>query len=152
MRIAVVNGPNLNLLGQREPEIYGRATLADIESMTRAAAAELGAEVEFFQSNGEGELIDYVQAAAGRVAGFVVNAGGYSHTSVALLDALAGVGRPYIEVHLSNLNAREPFRQRSLLAARARGVVMGFGADGYSLAIRGLIRVLGEARPAGRES
>jgi len=152
VRIAVVNGPNLNLLGQREPEIYGRATLADIESMTRAAAAELGAEVEFFQSNGEGELIDYVQAAAGRVAGFVVNAGGYSHTSVALLDALAGVGRPYIEVHLSNLNAREPFRQRSLLAARARGVVMGFGADGYSLAIRGLIRVLGEARPAGRES
>ena len=152
MRIAVVNGPNLNLLGRREPEIYGRATLADIEAMARVVAEELGAEVEFFQANGEGELIDYVQSAASRVAGFVVNAGGYSHTSVALLDALAGVGRPYVEVHLSNLNARESFRQRSLLAARARGVVMGFGAEGYSLAIRGLVRVLGENRAAGRES
>jgi 3-dehydroquinate dehydratase-2 len=152
VRIAVVNGPNLNLLGQREPEIYGRATLADIEAMARVVAGELGAEVEFFQANGEGELIDYVQSAADRVAGFIVNAGGYSHTSVALLDALAGVGRPYVEVHLSNLSARESFRQRSLLSARARGVVMGFGAEGYSLAIRGLVRVLGESRTAGRES
>jgi 3-dehydroquinate dehydratase-2 len=152
VRIAVVNGPNLNLLGRREPEIYGRTTLEGVEKMTRTVAEELGAELEFFQSNGEGELIDYVQSAAGRVAGFIVNAGGYSHTSVALLDALAGVDRPFVEVHLSNLHAREPFRQRSLLSAKARGVVMGFGAEGYSLAVRGLVGVLRESGPAGRQS
>jgi 3-dehydroquinate dehydratase-2 len=139
VRIAVVHGPNLNLLGRREPEVYGRTTLAELEAGLQRLAAELGTEIEFFQANGEGDLIDYVQAAAPRVQGFLVNAGGYTHTSVALLDALTGVDRPYVEVHLSNLSAREPFRQHSLLAPRARGVVMGFGVEGYSLAVRGLV-------------
>jgi 3-dehydroquinate dehydratase II len=139
VRIGVIHGPNLNLLGQREPEIYGSQTLEDINAGLSSLAADMGVAVEFFQSNGEGDLIDYVQGAAARVAGFIVNAGGYSHTSVALLDALTGVDRPYIEVHLSNLAAREPFRHRSLLAGKARGVVMGFGARSYSLALRGLV-------------
>jgi len=139
VRLAVVNGPNLNLLGRREPEVYGHETLAGINDRLAREAGELGVEVEFFQSNDEGGLIDYIQGAAGRVDGFVVNAGGYTHTSVALLDALAGVELPYIEVHLSNLAARERFRRHSLLAARSAGVIMGFGAAGYSLAIRGLV-------------
>lgn len=138
MRLAVVHGPNLNLLGRREPEIYGHETLAGINAELEALAAELDVEIEFHQSNGEGGLIDYVQDAADRVDGFVINAGGYTHTSVALLDALVGVGLPYVEVHLSNLAARERFRRHSLLAARAGGIVMGFGATGYSLAVRGL--------------
>lgn len=139
MRIAIINGPNLNLLGRREPEIYGSRTLSELNRGLESLAAELQAEIEFFQSNGEGALIDFVQDASSRVDGFVVNAGGYTHTSVALQDALAGVGRPYVEVHLSNLSAREPFRRRSLLAPQAHGIIMGFGADGYSLAVRGLI-------------
>lgn len=151
MRIAVVNGPNLNLLGQREPAVYGHRTLAEIEAWLSAEATALGFELEFFQSNGEGRLIDYVQESASRVQGYVVNAGGFSHTSVALLDALVGVDRPYVEVHLSNLTAREPFRQHSLLSPRARGVVMGFGAEGYLLAIRGLAALLQrQKQPAGR--
>jgi 3-dehydroquinate dehydratase-2 len=146
VRIAVVHGPNLNLLGRREPEVYGRTTLAEIEADLSALAAELGIDIEFFQGNGEGQLIDFVHTAASRVDGFVVNAGGYTHTSVALLDALLAVGRPFAEAHLSNIAAREPFRQHSLLAARAAGVVMGFGADSYALAIRGLV---GHLRGAG---
>ena len=142
MRLAVVHGPNLNWLGRREPAIYGRRSLEAINTDLSTLAAELGVEVEFCQANGEGELIDFIQAAAGRVDGFVVNAGGYTHTSIALLDALVAVGRPYVEAHLSNLAAREPFRQRSLLAARAAGVVTGFGAESYSLALRGLVGVL----------
>jgi len=138
VRIGIVNGPNLNLLGRREPGVYGVGTLDAINEGLELLATEIGIEVEFFQSNGEGELIDYIQEAAGRVDGFVINAGGYTHTSVALLDALVGVGVPYIEVHLSNLAAREQFRRRSLLAARAAGVIMGLGPAGYSLAIRGL--------------
>ena len=142
MRIGVVHGPNLNLLGTREPEVYGRATLDDVNAAVAALAAELGVEVEFFQSNHEGALVDHVQAAAARVKGFVVNAGAYTHTSIALSDALAGVARPYVEVHLSNVFARERFRHRSYLAAGAVGVVSGFGADSYRLGLRGLVEIL----------
>ncbi|MGH7505608.1 MAG: type II 3-dehydroquinate dehydratase [Longimicrobiales bacterium] len=144
MKVAVLHGPNLNLLGRREPGIYGRATLAEIDGRIAELGAELGVEVTTFQSNGEGELIGFVQTAD--VDGFLVNAGGYTHTSVALLDALVGVGRPYVEVHLSNLGAREPFRRTSLLAPRASGIVMGFGADGYLLALRGLVEPLRRAQ------
>lgn len=139
MTIAVLHGPNLNLLGRREPGIYGRTTLAEIDGRMKALAAELGVQVETFQANAEGALIDYVHGAAERASGFVVNAGGYTHTSVALLDALVGTGRPFVEVHLSNVYGREPFRARSLLAPRAAGIVVGFGAAGYELALRGLI-------------
>ncbi len=142
MRIGVVHGPNLNLLGTREPEVYGRATLDDVNAAVAALAAELGAEAEFFQSNHEGALVDHVQAAAARVRGFVVNAGAYTHTSIALRDALAGVARPYVEVHLSNVFARERFRHRSYLAAGAVGVVSGFGAESYRLGLRGLVEHL----------
>jgi 3-dehydroquinate dehydratase-2 len=146
VRIAIVHGPNLNLLGQREPEVYGSTTLAEIDAECVRVGREVGAEVETFQANAEGALIDYIQTAArSGVAGFVINAAGYTHTSVALLDALVGVGLPYVEVHLTNLSAREAFRQRSLLAARAQGIIHGFGADGYALAIRGLASRLGRA-------
>ena len=142
LRIGVIHGPNLNLLGRREPEIYGRTTLAEIDAQLRALGAELGVEVEAFQANGEGELVDRIQELGDRVAGFVINAGAYTHTSVALRDALVGVGRPFVEVHLSNLHAREPFRRRSYLAGRAVGVVMGFGAESYLLGLRGLVSYL----------
>jgi 3-dehydroquinate dehydratase-2 len=142
LRIGVIHGPNLNLLGRREPEVYGRTTLAEIDTRLRALGAELGVEVEAFQANGEGELVDRIQELGDRVAGFVINAGAYTHTSVALRDALVGVGRPFVEVHLSNLHAREPFRRRSYLAARAVGVVMGFGAESYLLGLRGLVSYL----------
>lgn len=138
LKIAVVHGPNLNLLGRREPAVYGSATLADIDAALASLAAELHIEVESFQSNGEGALVDYVQAVAERVGGFVVNAGAYTHTSIALRDALVGVARPFVEVHLSNVFAREAFRRRSVLADRALGVVSGFGADSYLLALRAL--------------
>ncbi|MEJ2218279.1 MAG: type II 3-dehydroquinate dehydratase [Gemmatimonadota bacterium] len=138
--IGVVHGPNLNLLGLREPEVYGRATLEDVNAALSALSGDLGVEVEFFQSNAEGALVDHVQGS--RAAGFVVNAGGYTHTSVALRDALAAVARPYVEVHLSNVYRREPFRHRSLLADRAVGVVVGFGVDSYLLGLRGLVRYL----------
>ena len=142
LRIGVVHGPNLNLLGTREPEVYGRATVDDVNAAVGALAAELGVEVEFFQSNHEGALVDHVQEAAGRVRGFVVNAGAYTHTSIALRDALAGVARPYVEVHLSNVFARERFRHRSYLAPGAVGVVSGFGAESYRLGLRGLVEYL----------
>jgi 3-dehydroquinate dehydratase II len=142
VRIAVLHGPNLNLLGRREPEVYGTATLADIDDRLARLAGELGVEVGSYQSNVEGELVDWIQRTADSVAGFVVNAGAYTHTSVALLDALVGVGLPYVEVHLSNLSARESFRRESLLAPRAIGIVAGFGADSYLLALRGLVQKL----------
>src|SRR5690606_1706531 len=138
VRIAVASGPNLNLLGRREPEVYGSTTLEQIEERLRQTAAERGAELEFFQSNAEGALIDYIQAAAERVDAILVNAGGLTHTSVALRDALLGVARPFVEVHLSNPAAREPFRHVSLLADRALGVVVGFGAESYVLGLQGL--------------
>ena len=142
MRIGVVHGPNLNLLGTREPATYGSATLDEVNAGVASLAAELGVEVEFFQSNHEGALVDHVQQAAGRVGGFVVNAGAYTHTSIALRDALAGVARPYVEVHLSNVFARERFRHRSYLAAGAAGIVSGFGAESYRLGLRALVEHL----------
>ena len=142
MRIAAVHGPNLNLLGLREPEVYGRRTLDDVNAALAALAAELGVEVEWYQSNHEGALVDFVQQAATRVDGFVVNAGAYTHTSIALRDALAGVARPYVEVHISNVFARERFRHRSYLAGNAVGVISGFGAGSYRLGLRALVEHL----------
>ena len=151
MRIAVLHGPNLNLLGQREPEIYGKSTLSDINHQLVAEGLSGGVEVVCFQSNHEGDLIEEVHRLGPVVDGFVVNAGGYTHTSVALLDALVGVGRPYVEVHLSNLMAREQFRQHSLLAGRAVGAIMGFGADSYRLGLRALVNHLRGAGDGGME-
>ena len=139
MRIAVLNGPNLNLLGTREPALYGTRTLADIETRLRSVASDLGVDVEFSQENSEGAMIDRVQALRGRAAGAIVNAGAYSHTSLALRDAFAAVEVPFVEVHLTNVFAREPERHRSMLAPAATGVLCGFGAMGYELALRGLI-------------
>lgn len=139
MRIAVIHGPNLRLLGRREPEVYGTATLADVDAALQTEAVELGVEVEFFQSNHEGALLDFVEDASARVDGFVINPGAFTHTSVALRDALAGVARPFVEVHLSNTAAREPFRRQSYLAEVAVGVVYGFGVQSYVLGLRGLV-------------
>lgn len=139
VRVAVVHGPNLNLLGQREPEVYGRATLADVDGALVALGEELGAEVSSFQANGEGALVDHVQRVGPGVDGFLVNAGAYTHTSIALRDALLGVGRPFVEVHLSNVFAREAFRHHSVLSDRAVGLIAGFGADSYLLALRALV-------------
>lgn len=139
MIIAVLDGPNLNLLGTREPELYGRATLADVEKRLRELGRELRIDLEFAQHNGEGELIDRVHAMRGRVAGVVVNAGAYSHSSLALRDALVGVGIPFVEVHITNTYARERERRRSMLASAAVGLVYGLGVHGYELALRGLV-------------
>jgi 3-dehydroquinate dehydratase-2 len=139
VRIAVLSGPNLNLLGQREPAVYGTLTLEQIEARLRGLAGELGVELETYQSNAEGALIDYIQESAERVDAFVVNAAGLTHTSVSLRDALVGVARPFVEVHLSNPASREPFRHVSLLTDRALGVVVGFGAESYLLGLRGLV-------------
>lgn len=139
MRIGVLHGPNLNLLGRREPELYGQATLEDLDAEIHREATRLGVEVETFQSNVEGVLVDRIHETAGHVAGFVINAGAYTHTSVALRDALVGVGRPFVEVHLSNLQAREPFRHESLLAPKALGAIMGFGVESYLLGLQGLV-------------
>lgn len=147
VRVAVVSGPNLNLLGGREPEIYGTETLAQIEGRLHRTAEELGTELDTFHSNAEGQLIDYIQESAERVDAFLINAGGLTHTSVSLRDALIGVGRPFVEVHLSNPAAREPFRHVSLLADRALGVVVGFGAESYVLGLRGLVARLNAADP-----
>ena len=138
-RVSVVNGPNLNLLGTREPALYGAETLADVERRLAELAPQLGATVTFAQRNGEGELIDLVHRFAGEVDGAVINAGAYSHTSLALRDALVGVAVPFVEVHLTNVYAREPARHRSALAAAAIGSVVGFGALSYELGLRGLV-------------
>ena len=144
-KILVLNGPNLNLLGTREPAVYGRTTLADVEALCHAAAAERGAEADCRQSNHEGVLIDWIHAAgaqhrAGELAGIVFNAGAYTHTSLALHDAIKGSGVPVIEVHISNVHAREAFRHHSYISPAAAGIVVGFGVDGYVLAIDGLLR------------
>ena len=144
MKLQVLHGPNLNLLGTREPAVYGTATLAEADEAIRAVATDLGVDVEIVQSNHEGALIDAVQRAAGSVAGYVVNAGGYTHTSVALRDALMASGHPFVEVHVSNVFARESFRRDSLLAEVAVGTVSGFGTASYTLAVRGLVRHLTE--------
>lgn len=135
-RILVIHGPNLNLLGRREPEVYGHATLADINAALQAQGKAAGFAVDTFQSNHEGDLIDRVQAAPAEGVGFIlINPAGYTHTSVALRDALAGVAIPFIEVHLSNIHAREAFRHHSYFSAIAAGVICGLGTDGYRLAL-----------------
>jgi 3-dehydroquinate dehydratase-2 len=141
MRILFLNGPNLNLLGQREPEIYGHTTLADIEARVRQRARELGAEVEFSQSNLEGELVTWVQQAKQHFDVIVLNAAAYTHTSVALRDAISAVGLPTIEIHLSNVHAREEFRHKSLIAPVCRGQIAGFGAYSYILAVEAACNV-----------
>ena len=143
MRIAVLNGPNLNLLGAREPHLYGTETLAQINERLRAVAAELGVEIDFAQFNGEGLMIDAIHAMRGKTDGALINAGAYTHTSLALRDALSAVGVRYVEVHLTNIYAREPERRHSMLAAGALGVLCGFGAFGYELGLRGLVASLG---------
>jgi 3-dehydroquinate dehydratase-2 len=142
VRIAVLNGPNLNLLGTREPALYGRESLDDVERALRSVATEIGADVEFAQHNGEGELIDTIHTLRGRVDGVVINAGAYTHTSIAIRDALTAIAVPFIEVHVTNVYAREPERRHSMLAQAAVGVVCGFGTYGYELALRGLTRTL----------
>jgi 3-dehydroquinate dehydratase-2 len=142
--VYVLNGPNLNLLGTREPEIYGHATLADVEKLCADTAAGFGLTAVCRQSNREGELIDWIHAArAEQAAGIVINAGGYTHTSIALHDALVGVQIPTVEVHVSNVYARESFRHHSLIAKAAFASLCGFGIDGYRLAITGLAAKIG---------
>jgi 3-dehydroquinate dehydratase-2 len=138
VKLAVIHGPNLGLLGRREPDIYGTDTLEDVDRALGAEAKELGAEVESFQSNHEGAILDFIEEASARVDGFLVNPGALTHTSIALRDALCGVGLPFVEVHLSNTAAREPFRRHSYLSDVAAGVVFGFGVDSYLLGLRGL--------------
>jgi 3-dehydroquinate dehydratase-2 len=142
VKIAVINGPNLNLLGVREPDLYGKETLGDIERHLLTIAKELGVELTFSQHNGEGEIVSAVHALRGRADGALVNAGAYSHTSLAIHDALIGIKIPFVEVHLTNIYAREPERRRSALADAALAVICGFGAYGYELALRGLVRRL----------
>jgi len=142
VRIGVLNGPNLNLLGTREPEIYGSSSLADIETRLTEIATDLSATVVFVQCNGEGQLIDTLHDWRGKVDGVVVNAGGYTHTSIALRDAFTATGIPFVEVHLSNIYAREPERRHSMLAPVAIGSVVGLGAEGYEYALRGLVAAL----------
>lgn len=141
--VYVLNGPNLNLLGTREPQVYGSQTLADVEQLCAAACARHGMNLVFRQSNHEGALVDWIHEAgrlhaAGQLAGVVLNAGAYTHTSVALLDAVKGTGVPLVELHISNVHARESFRHHSYLAAAARAVMCGFGVQGYAMAIDGV--------------
>jgi 3-dehydroquinate dehydratase-2 len=140
--ILVLNGPNLNLLGLREPEIYGRETLSDIEDACLERAAELGLQLDFRQSNHEGQLVDWIHEARQTADGIILNAGAYSHTSIALLDALAAAELPVVEVHLSNIYRREPFRHHSYVSRVARGVICGFGGHGYELALTAMARLL----------
>lgn len=148
--VLILNGPNLNLLGTREPDVYGAHTLKDVEALCHETAASLGLTADCRQSNHEGELVDWIQQAgaeqaAGRLIGAVFNAGAYTHTSVALHDAVKGVGLRVIELHISNVHAREPFRHHSYLSPAAAGIVVGFGVEGYPLAIQGLHRLAAKA-------
>ncbi len=142
LRVLVLHGPNLNLLGQREPDVYGKADLSTIAASLGELASELGAEIESRQSNHEGQLIDWLHEARGAFDGVVINAGAYTHTSIALRDAIRAIELPCVEVHLSNVHAREPFRHRSRIAAVCIGVVAGFGPSSYALGLRGLIDYL----------
>ena len=137
--VAVLNGPNLNLLGEREPEMYGRTTLAEIERTTQASARALGVQCAWVQTNHEGQFVDAIQNLKGKADGALINAAAFTHTSLAVRDALLAVRVPFVEVHLSNIFAREPERRRSLLADLAVGVVTGFGADSYRLGLEGLV-------------
>jgi 3-dehydroquinate dehydratase-2 len=141
MKILFLNGPNLNLLGQREPAIYGRKTLVEIEAQVRKRAGEVGVEIDFRQTNAEGELINWIQGAKGSSEVIVLNAAAYTHTSVALRDAIAAAGVPTIEIHLSNTHAREEFRHKSLIAPVCRGQIAGFGAMSYVLAVEAAINL-----------
>jgi 3-dehydroquinate dehydratase-2 len=134
--ITLLNGPNLNLLGLRQPEIYGRETLADVVAACTGLAGELGLTLDALQSNHEGQIVDWVQEARGRSSGIIINPGAYSHTSVAILDALNAFEGPVLEVHISNIHRREAFRHHSFVSARADGVIAGFGTEGYLLALR----------------
>jgi 3-dehydroquinate dehydratase II len=141
--VYVLNGPNLNLLGTREPEIYGRATLADVEKLCRSTAQQHGMSIEFRQSNHEGQIIDWIQEAGARkVDGVIINPAGYTHTSIAILDALLALKAPVIEVHISDINAREPFRRHSYVTQAARAVISGQGIDGYARAIGDLAAMI----------
>lgn len=150
LHLLVLNGPNLNLLGRREPALYGSASLADVEARLRAAADELGVTIACAQRNGEGELVELIHAFGPDADGAIVNAGAYSHTSLAIRDALDGVGLPFVEVHVTNVYAREPERRHSMLASAAIGVVCGLGVAGYELALRGLVERLRAPRPVAR--
>ncbi len=141
MKLLFLNGPNLNLLGQREPSVYGRTTLAEIEAKVRERAAKLGAEVDFRQSNLEGELVTWIQQAKGVFDVIVLNAAAYTHTSVALRDAISATGIPTIEIHLSNVHAREEFRHKSLIAPVTTGQIVGFGVHSYTLAVDAAVNV-----------
>lgn len=147
-KILVLNGPNLNLLGAREPDVYGHETMAEIEAACAERASALGLTVEFRQSNSEGELVDWIQEARNGYAGLIVNAGAYTHTSVALLDALLACDVPVIEVHLSNILQREDFRHHSYVSKAARGLISGFGGFGYEMALEAAARILGTTREA----
>ncbi|OIQ95105.1 3-dehydroquinate dehydratase [mine drainage metagenome] len=140
--ILILNGPNLNMLGTRQPEVYGRETLADIEALCRRHGAGLGLAVDIRQSNHEGQLVDWIQEARGAKAGIILNAGAYTHTSVAILDALLASELPVVEVHLSNIHQREPFRHHSYVSKAARGMICGFGSHGYVLALDAIARIV----------
>jgi 3-dehydroquinate dehydratase II len=140
--VVVLNGPNLNLLGKREPEIYGHETLADVEADCRRVGKELGLQIEFHQSNREYEIIDFIHAARERAAGIVINPAAFTHTSVAILDALQTFAEPIIEVHISNVHKREPFRHRSYVSGVASGVIVGCGTQGYAFALRRVAKLI----------
>ncbi len=140
--VAVLNGPNLNMLGVRQPSVYGAATLDDVEQVCAAAAEQIGIAIDFRQTNGEGELVSWVQECRGRARGIVINPGAYAHTSVALLDALLAVERPVIEVHLTNVHRREEFRHHSYVSQAAQGVICGLGIRGYALALTAMAEIL----------
>ena len=142
MDLLLINGPNLNLVGQREPSIYGAQTLEDIQEELLTLASELDVRLQFFQSNSEGEIIDCIQNCVSSIKGILINAGAYTHTSIALRDALLGVAIPYVEIHLSNIYSREEFRHKSFLSDKALGLVCGFGANSYQLALQGMVSYL----------
>jgi 3-dehydroquinate dehydratase II len=137
--LTILNGPNLNLLGQREPEIYGRTTLSDIQRNCESLAREHGAEIAFLQSNAEHQLIDWIHQARGTASGIIINPGAFSHTSIAILDALNAFEGPVLEVHITNIHKRESFRHHSYVSARADGVIAGFGIQGYAIAVRHML-------------
>lgn len=144
-RVMILNGPNLNLLGEREPDVYGRTTLADLRLACEARGRALGLEVDFRQTNDEGELVDWIQDARQGYRGVLINAGAYTHTSIAILDALRALTIPIYEVHLSNIFRREPFRHVSFVSQAAQGIISGFGALGYELALEALARAIADA-------